>query len=1121
MAKKFNNDELFDSDFGKPLMDFFNILIEGTRESKKELKGLAAELKKVVDANKLNDGASVQKLNQQREKATKIQKEKTILDEEEIALLKEKERVRKAIITTNAKIKNQATAENKELIETREQLNKQNKELRESVRLDKLKEGSLKKLRVELKKARDQFDSLGGQQERNSKRGKELISTINRLNKEILENELATGRAQRQVGDYGKALEGVKGTLLNVAAALGAGSFIENVFQLNQELAKAEQLANKFFDSTTENIKELASEADTLATVYGTDVNEVLRTANVLQNEFGLTGSQALNLIDEGFQKGLNSSGQFLDNVTEYSTQLRLAGLSAEEAFAIISETEERGVFSDKGVDAIKEATISLRELTPATRDALAAIGVSADQVQADIQSGAKTYFEVIQEISTETAKFGETSEQAGMVLADVFRGAGEDAGAFIFQLGELNTNFEDVESTLPPLTQATNALKREWREIFKDLNDGAGVSSRLTSVFRFLARNLRTILKVVGLAAGAFLSYKTAVTATNVAIKAYEVGTKAAGVVTALFTKGLKGATTSFKGLNTVMKANVIGGVVSLITTAAAAMSLFGDETEEAAEKTKDLDKNLEEAGASTEARFRIREQLSKRQLENLKSDIETLVQAREDAALVEQALQKESNERSAEEIKNIRERIKETNLATQDELKNTLLSKAGRQDVIERQEKFIKNSKEEIKRLEESIKPVEELSAQNGKYKDQIEEINRLLSRGSGGGKGQIGLIQEVTEEIKRLQEAQKNSRDEDRIKALEAEIKLLQIKKQALTDLTGATKELSREEKARQDFFEADKKARDKEEKDRIKRENKQLADADKLNDQVLKADEKRRQEEKKAAQERLQAQQEFFDESFAQAQMFFEKQSQLRVEAFDQSIQDKDEEISELKQLAAQGDENARKSLALEAQNARTLRNQREAEIRRQTSLSIVLAGLEAFISFTRQGSQNPAGQATEQTGDLLSNLSGFTDNLGALTGFFGGTERVGDDMKDSKFSDGQDGYLARLHKNERVMNEVDSSKVTGLSNKELANAGMMYKQGMFNAVHYALPPQDFAVKSEKNSKEIVSELKNVQKEIRQNKSETKIYVDQVADKLARDVMTMHNKKTEHFKKGKLF
>ena len=70
-----------------------------------------------------------------------------------------------------------------------------------------------------------------------------------------------------------------------------------------------------------------------------------------------------------------------------------------------------------------------MREMTTATAAALDGIGISSVQVQKDLQSGAKTTFEVVQDVSARLSELPDSSAKVGAAIADIFGGPGEDAG--------------------------------------------------------------------------------------------------------------------------------------------------------------------------------------------------------------------------------------------------------------------------------------------------------------------------------------------------------------------------------------------------------------------------------------------------------------------------------------------------------------------------------------------------------------------------------------------------------------------------------------------------------------------------------------------------------------------
>jgi len=351
---------------------------------------------------------------------------------------------------------------------------------------------------------------------------KNQVRELDKLERELLEVDKASKKAfsgdeskqfndnikssSSSIKELGKSSDSVFGGIGGrikdfVLSPLGlvtiaVGAIGKQFFDLGSQLEQTTQITNTLFGDTNEDLESIRKEAILVANIFDKDVNEVLLSANSVSKSFGISADESLALIREGIEKGADVNGEFLDQLKEYPTQFKLAGLSAEESIAIITQQVKSGVFSDKGVDAIKEATISLRELPPATEEALASIGISGAEVQKQIQDGTRTYFDVIQEISTKTKEFGEDSVEAGVILADVFRGAGEDAGSFIFSLGELNTNLSSVQDTGSSLDKGIARLKDIFQGFFIDLIQGSSVITRIGDALLGFANRLDNLIQ-------------------------------------------------------------------------------------------------------------------------------------------------------------------------------------------------------------------------------------------------------------------------------------------------------------------------------------------------------------------------------------------------------------------------------------------------------------------------------------------------------------------------------------------------------------------------------------------------------------------------------------------------
>lgn len=356
------------------------------------------------------------------------------------------------------------------------------KEIQNNIKVEKQNDGSLRQLRAALSNLIAEYDNLS-KAERDSAKGKELQDKINAVTKELKGAEEATGRFNRNVGNYENAIkeaiglnsdfaktlfeiaEGGTGattkikafgkTLLSlikspsfmaVAGIVGVGSAFKWWYDYNAGLVEATRLTKQLTGLSGNELKQFRNEVQAISDTFGKDFRETLNTANALTRQFGISTDEAVSLLKEGLISGADVSGEFLQNVREYSTFFKEAGLNADEFIAIVSQTNKDGLFSDKGIDAIKEATIRLREMTTATSTALENIGLDSKQVQKELVSGSKTIFDVIREISARLGELPENSAAVGAAIADIFGGPGEDAGLqYLKTLKDIDTSMQTV----------------------------------------------------------------------------------------------------------------------------------------------------------------------------------------------------------------------------------------------------------------------------------------------------------------------------------------------------------------------------------------------------------------------------------------------------------------------------------------------------------------------------------------------------------------------------------------------------------------------------------------------------------------------------------------------------
>lgn len=289
--------------------------------------------------------------------------------------------------------------------------------------------------------------------------GDRLKETLG-LNNQFGESILALGRggeaAENAIAAIGNGFKSLFATIkglaanpvfLSLAGVAGAGVAFKWWYDYNAGLQEATRLTQQFTGKQGDDLKAFRNEVQVIADTFNTDFKETLIATNALSQQFGIDASEAIKIVKDGFIAGGDANGQFLDTLKEYPAYFKEAGINADEFVAIIAQTNKAGIFSDKGVDAIKEANLRLREMTTATADALNGIGISSEQVQKDLQSGAKTTFDVMQEVSQRLNELPASSAAVGTAIADIFGGPGEDAGLqYLKTLKDIDTELNDVK---------------------------------------------------------------------------------------------------------------------------------------------------------------------------------------------------------------------------------------------------------------------------------------------------------------------------------------------------------------------------------------------------------------------------------------------------------------------------------------------------------------------------------------------------------------------------------------------------------------------------------------------------------------------------------------------------
>lgn len=346
--------------------------------------------------------------------------------------------------------------------------------------------------------------------------GDKLKETLG-LNSAFGESLLALGRGGAEskavftaIGDGAKALgKTLLGLLSNpvflaIAGIAAAGAAFKWWYDYNAGLVEATRLTQQFTGKSGDDLKAFRNEVQAVADSFNADFRETLIATNALSKQFGISANEALQLVKDGFLSGADANGEFLDTLKEYPAYFKEAGISADQFVAIVAQTNKMGIFSDKGVDAIKEANLRLREMTTATAAALDGIGISSEQVQKDLQTGTKTTFDVIQDVSAKLAELPDNAATVGAAIADIFGGPGEDAGLqYLRTLKDISTNMDEVKGKAGVLAQLQEEQLQSQIELQNALSGlfdatGGTFETLTTKAKVFVNQGLTAIIKGV-----------------------------------------------------------------------------------------------------------------------------------------------------------------------------------------------------------------------------------------------------------------------------------------------------------------------------------------------------------------------------------------------------------------------------------------------------------------------------------------------------------------------------------------------------------------------------------------------------------------------------------------------
>ena len=294
----------------------------------------------------------------------------------------------------------------------------------------------------------------------------EAKQEVERLNVELSGSKF--GKSGGIIDDIGHKM-GVSANLTELLTSktalmtAGIGAAVAAIYKgteawtkYNAELSKQDQITQVTTGLKGSGADHMTDVMRAISDTYKVDFRQAIEAANTLMSQFGVSGSEAIQLIKDGMQGMIQGDGpKLLSMIQQYAPAFRDAGVSASQLVAVIHNSEG-GIFTDQNMSAIVMGMKNIRLMTKQTSEALAKLGIDGNQMSQQLSNGSLTVFDALKQVASELKNVDSNSKTAGEVMQTVFGRQGAMAGTNLAKAIEtLNTNIKETKEQTGELGDA------------------------------------------------------------------------------------------------------------------------------------------------------------------------------------------------------------------------------------------------------------------------------------------------------------------------------------------------------------------------------------------------------------------------------------------------------------------------------------------------------------------------------------------------------------------------------------------------------------------------------------------------------------------------------------------
>lgn len=512
MSEKIKSSDIFEGDIFKIVVDSAELAKTKIAELNKELVEVGTSFKKELNGIKADNVKEIEALIVKVKELTKAVDAQTQVNKANEIAMREAKKTSEQALREEEKTKREA-------LKTQEQINKSNER---AVKNQKDLSDAYKQLAQNTRDLKNESKRLGAEMLELEKQGKKNSAEYYKLSRQYKETtksaiegdkalkklDSTVGDNFRNVGNYQKAIGGLKNALMQLGFAFGVFDGIKWLFDTQVNLDSL-NLALKNVSGSAVEYGENLEFLQRISKSYGQDILVLMDT---YKGFIASTQSSNLSLFERK---------RIYESVIKAGSALALSNDNIKGSLLAISQMFSKG-------------TVSAEELRQQLGDRLpGAFGIMADSM------------------GVTEAELGKLMKE-GKVLAD------EVMPAFAT---ELEIAFgSKANARLRTIGGAFNVLKTEVISYFDNVQKGTSFNENLARVLLLISRNIKPIISFLGTLLQIWISY-------NAVIK---VSLLYNDLMSSSFVKGIKngkgfaGILDSIKnsalGLGNVLKSNIVG---------------------------------------------------------------------------------------------------------------------------------------------------------------------------------------------------------------------------------------------------------------------------------------------------------------------------------------------------------------------------------------------------------------------------------------------------------------------------------------------------------------------------------------------------------------------------------